>query len=49
MLYARPLGRTQEMLLINIERDLAQRTAREGGSIEFMLGYGLGPADVRRV
>ncbi|WP_425523498.1 DUF2491 family protein [Jiella flava] len=49
MLYARPLGATQEMLLINIERDIAERASREGGSVEFMLGYGLSPADVRRV
>ncbi|MBO0905585.1 DUF2491 family protein [Jiella sonneratiae] len=49
MLYARPLGRAQEMLLINIERDIAERSSREGGSVEFMLGYGLSPADVRRV
>lgn len=49
MLYSRPLGRAQEMLLINIERDVAQRSSREGGSVEFLLGYGLSPADVRRV
>lgn len=49
MLYARPLGRAQEMLLINIERDIAERASREGGSVEFLLGYGLSPADVRRV
>ena len=49
MLYARPLGRSQEMLLINIERDIAERSSREGGSVEFLLGYGLSPADVRRV
>lgn len=47
MLYFRPLGSTREMLLINIERDLDE--ARAGGSVEFLLGYGLGPADVRRV
>jgi hypothetical protein len=35
------------MLLINIERDLEQQ--RAGGSVEFLLGYGLGAADVRRV
>ncbi|NDW03127.1 DUF2491 family protein [Jiella pacifica] len=49
MLYSRPLGRAQEMLLINIERDIAQRASREGGSVEFLLGYGLSPGDVRRV
>ncbi|ORE97855.1 DUF2491 family protein [Aurantimonas sp. 22II-16-19i] len=49
MLYARPLGRTQEMLLINIERDIAERASREGGSVAFLLGYGLSPGDVRRV
>ena len=47
MLYYRPLGSTREMLLINIERDLEQQ--RAGGSVEFLLGYGLGAADVRRV
>ncbi|EAU42502.1 hypothetical protein FP2506_06671 [Fulvimarina pelagi HTCC2506] len=49
MLYARPVGRTQEMLLINVERELAAGSSRQGGSIEFLLGYGLGAADVRRV
>ena len=49
MLYARPVGRAQEMLLINIERDLATRARAEGGSVEFLIGYGLGPGDVRRV
>ncbi|HEY0033689.1 MAG TPA: DUF2491 family protein [Devosia sp.] len=47
MLYFRPLGTGREMLLINIERDLEQQ--RAGGSVEFLLGYGLGAADVRRV
>jgi len=47
MLYFRPLGSAREMLLINIERDLDERQA--GGSVEFLLGYGIGPADVRRV
>ncbi|MCQ0987707.1 DUF2491 family protein [Jiella marina] len=49
MLYARPLGQAQEMLLINIERDLAEGARRQGGSVEFLLGYGLSPADVKRV
>ncbi|MEX6506737.1 DUF2491 family protein [Jiella sp. M17.18] len=49
MLYSRPLGAALEMLLINVERDLSEAARREGGSVEFMLGYGLGPADVRRV
>ncbi len=49
MLYSRALGAAQEMLLINIERDIARAASREGGSVEFLLGYGLSPADVRRV
>ena len=49
MLYARTVGRAQEMLLINIERDLAERTSRQGASVEFLIGYGLSPADIRRV
>ncbi|MCB8838400.1 DUF2491 family protein [Aurantimonas sp. VKM B-3413] len=49
MLYSRPLGTTMEMLLLNVERDLADAARREGGSVEFLLGYGLGPADVRRI
>ncbi|MBA3520175.1 MAG: DUF2491 family protein [Rhizobiales bacterium] len=49
MLYSRPLGHTVEMLLINVERDLDQGHARQGGSIEFLIGYGFSPADVRRV
>ncbi|WP_375449903.1 DUF2491 family protein [uncultured Devosia sp.] len=47
MLYFRPLGNGREMLLINIEQDADNH--RAGGSVEFLLGYGLGPADVRRV
>lgn len=47
MLYFRPLGTAREMLLINIEQDI--ENARAGGSVEFLLGYGLGAADVRRV
>ena len=49
MLYARPLGRVEEMLLINVERDLADRSRSEGASVEFLIGYGLGPADLRRI
>ncbi|WP_425285177.1 DUF2491 family protein [Aureimonas jatrophae] len=49
MLYARPLGEGREMLLLNIERDLAARAASEGASIEFLIGYGLLPADIRRL
>jgi len=49
MLYSRAVGAGEEMLLLNIERDLDQRAAREGAAIEFLIGYGLGPADVRRV
>lgn len=47
MLYFRPLGSGREMLLLNIEQEVGQ--ARAGGSVEFLLGYGLGPADIRRV
>ena len=49
MLYSRPLGQTMEMLLLNVERDLGEAQRRQGGSVEFLLGYGLGPADIRRV
>ena len=49
MLYARPIGPVEEMLLINIERDIGEGVSRQGGSVEFMIGYGLAPADVRRV
>jgi hypothetical protein len=49
MLYYRPLGATREMLLINVERDLDRGSSQIGGSVEFLIGYGLGPADVRRV
>ena len=48
MLYARTVGVGQEMLLLNIERDL-DSGQREGSSIEFLIGYGLGVADVQRV
>jgi hypothetical protein len=49
MLYARPVGAGQEMLLLNIEADLDIAARREGSSIEFLIGYGLGAADVHRV
>ena len=49
MLYARSLGEGREMLLVNIERDLADRASGEGSSIEFLVGYGLLPADIRRL
>ena len=49
MLYSRPVGAGEEMLLINIERDLDDRSVAEGSSIEFLIGYGLGPADLRKV
>ena len=49
MLYSRPVGAGEEMLLLNIERDLARDSRHEGGSIEFMIGYGLGPADIRKI
>ena len=49
MLYARPVGAGQEMLLLNIESDVDQVARREGASIEFLIGYGLSVADVQRV
>jgi hypothetical protein len=49
MLYYRPLGQTREMLLINVERDLGRGQSQTGSSVEFLIGYGLTPADVRRV
>ncbi|MCB2077742.1 MAG: DUF2491 family protein [Novosphingobium sp.] len=49
MLYSRPVGAGEEMLLLNIERDLADEARRQGASIEFLIGYGLGAADVQRV
>ena len=49
MLYARSVGAGEEMLLLNIESDLDERARREGSSIEFLIGYGLGVADVQRV
>lgn len=49
MLYSRAVGAGEEMLLLNIESDLDQVARREGASIEFLIGYGLGVADVQRV
>jgi len=49
MLYARPVGSGEEMLLLNIESDLDDAARREGSSIEFLIGYGLGSGDVQRV
>jgi hypothetical protein len=49
MLYSRPVGTGEEMLLLNIEADLDHAARREGSSIEFLIGYGLGVADVQRV
>jgi hypothetical protein len=49
MLYSRPVGAAEEMLLLNIEREIADRSEAQGSAIEFMIGYGLGAADVRRV
>ena len=49
MLYARDLGGLNEMLLILTQRDLKGRAAQGGASIEFMIGYGVNSADVKRV
>lgn len=49
MLYARPVGAGQEMLLLNIESDIDDMAHREGSSIEFLIGYGLGSGDVQCV
>ncbi|MFT5510897.1 MAG: hypothetical protein ACI89J_003996, partial [Hyphomicrobiaceae bacterium] len=49
MLYARPIGSVEEMLLINIERDIGENVSQQGGSVEFLIGYGLASADVQRV
>lgn len=49
MLYSRRVGSADEMLLLNIEKDLADSARNEGSSIEFLIGYGLGAADVQRV
>jgi hypothetical protein len=49
MLYARPVGRGEEMLLINVEKELAESARQQGAAIAFMIGYGLGAADIRRV
>lgn len=49
MLYSRAVGAGEEMLLLNIERELAQAARSQGDAIVFMIGYGLGVADIRRV
>lgn len=49
MLYARKVGAAEEMLLLNIEQDLAIEARREGAAIAFLIGYGLGVADIERV
>lgn len=49
MLYSRQVGAGEEMLLLTIEADLDEAARREGSSIEFLIGYGLGVADVQRV
>jgi hypothetical protein len=49
MLYSRDVGTGEEMLLINIERDLAHQARNVGGAISFIIGYGLGTADIMRV
>ena len=49
MLYYRPLGASREMLLINVERDLAHDQLQAGSSVEFLIGYGISAADIRRV
>ncbi|MET1756829.1 DUF2491 family protein [Novosphingobium sp. RD2P27] len=49
MLYSRSVGSGEEMLLLNIERDLAHQAQAQGAAITFMIGYGLGAADIRRV
>jgi hypothetical protein len=49
MLYSRAVGAGEEMLLLNIERELADDAHRQGAAIAFMIGYGLGAADIRRI
>jgi hypothetical protein len=49
MLYSRMVGDGEEMLLLNIERDMAHEARAQGAAIAFMIGYGLGAADIRRV
>ncbi|HKX79198.1 MAG TPA: DUF2491 family protein [Novosphingobium sp.] len=49
MLYSRGVGQGEEMLLLNIERDMARDARSQGAAIVFMIGYGLGVADIRRV
>lgn len=49
MLYARAVGSGEEMLLLNVERDLGEDARAQGSAIAFMVGYGLGAADIRRI
>lgn len=49
MLYSRSVGTGEEMLLINIERELADHARSQGEAISFIIGYGLGTADITRV
>jgi hypothetical protein len=49
MLYSRDVGAAEEMLLLNIEREMAHEARAQGAAIAFMIGYGLGAADIRRV
>lgn len=49
MLYSRAVGAGEEMLLLNIERDVAHGAEAQGAAIVFMIGYGLGVADIHRV
>lgn len=49
MLYSRGIGSVDEMLLLNIEREVGGHASQQGGSVEFLIGYGLSPADVRRI
>lgn len=49
MLYSRAVGAGEEMLLLNIERDLSYEARAQGAAIAFMIGYGLGAADIRRI
>ncbi len=49
MLYSRVVGEAEEMLLLNIERDIEYEARAQGAAIAFMVGYGLGAADIRRI
>lgn len=49
MLYSRSVGSGEEMLLLNVERDLGEAARAQGAAIAFMVGYGLGAADIHRV